>query len=159
MPTATLLIAIFLMFDLFSPRINTKTRLEEKSITERTTGYNEAILVINKNIFFGIGFGNYSNSLNKLKAGYASWYYQPVHNAFLLICAEIGLIGLLFFLSLLMHCFQINKNTTNMALIFPIVSSLMLDHWLWSLHFGILLFWVILGSIYKETVSKNIKEL
>lgn len=153
-PTVLILAIITLNKDIFLARFNTTERLEEKSINERTTGYTEAINIIKINPLFGTGIGNYSLNLNKQINNKPSWYYQPTHNTLLLIWAEIGLIGSIFFIGITVTIFWHNKLNLEAALIFPITTALLFDHWLWSLHVGILLFWVILSMINKNLASK-----
>jgi hypothetical protein len=36
------------------------------------------------------------------------------------------------------------------SLVFVLVIIMLFDHWLWSSHFGIFLFWLVVGLIAKE---------
>jgi O-antigen ligase len=72
---------------------------------------------------------------------------------FLLIWAETGIFGLLFFLGLIIYlilrCFNFRNNVAVTSLIVLII-LMSIDHWLFSLHFGILFFWFILGMVESE---------
>ncbi|MBL7058325.1 O-antigen ligase family protein [Patescibacteria group bacterium] len=141
--------------DLILSRFNTHNRLEIKSIQERKNGYRESIEAIKIAPLFGSGIGNYSLNSSRIVKNMPAWYHQPTHNTFLLIWAEIGILGLIYFVSLFGYILWLSKNHYYIALSFPLLSILLLDHWLWSLHFGILLFWIILGTINKNTIAET----
>jgi len=139
-------------------------RLEDKSVSERALYYNDFKKVISNHWLAGVGMGNYTLAVYKNDPGGASYRYQPVHNVFLLVWSETGILGLLAFAGLFVYLIiknfleignwklEINKSgnkASNLILSAPIIISLIvllsLDHWLWSLHFGILSFWFIIG--------------
>ncbi|MFA5130817.1 MAG: O-antigen ligase family protein [Patescibacteria group bacterium] len=135
--------------ELLMVRIDATTRLEQKSITERTSYIFQARDLLQKNFLTGVGIGNYSTAVavadqNKEPA----WEYQPVHNVFLLLWAEGGLFS---FLSFLIFLFFLIKNGRReiyaFAILAPLLILMLLDHWLFSLPFGILFFFLLLGLI------------
>ena len=88
--------------------------------------------------------------------------FQPVHNVFLLVWAEIGVIGFLFSVGLLLRvtCYVLcnsalcdKNNLLNISLIAVIITMAMADHWLWSLHFGVLFFWLMIGLVTVRTTE------
>ncbi|PIR92413.1 hypothetical protein COU01_01875 [Candidatus Falkowbacteria bacterium CG10_big_fil_rev_8_21_14_0_10_44_15] len=142
-------------------RINIDGRLENKSVAERTEYNQEARQIINKHWLFGAGVKNYGlavyNEISNHKPAYA---YQPAHNAFLLIWAEIGVLGLISFLVFLFSCFFMlwrRKNFEIMAVLAAMVAMMPFDHWWWSLAFGGMIMWVVLGIVYadRKVVIKN----
>ncbi len=63
-----------------------------------------ALNIIGHNPLLGIGINNYAESMIDYDVtGHSFSLYRPVHNLFLLIAAETGLLGLLFFLWLLVR--------------------------------------------------------
>ncbi len=99
-----------------------------------------------------------------------SYNFQPAHNVYLLVLSETGIFGLIFFVGLIIYSlilnfkfkifnqfkiinlkFKIGENgnaqnaTIKLSILTAIIIFLALDHWLWSLHFGVLFFWVVLG--------------
>lgn len=135
-------------------RININSRLENKSITERTNYNNEAWQIIKKHWLFGVGIKNYGlavyNEINNTLPAYA---YQPVHNVFLLVWAETGIFGLLVFIGLLVYLFiNLLRNASYGQTVILLAMTVMMcfDHWWWSLAFGGYLFWLIIGVAYKE---------
>jgi O-antigen ligase len=150
----------FFYKDVVSTRIFGDGRLEVKSASARVDMMGEAWEIIKDNSVLGVGFGNYSLALSKQYPGRSAWSYQPVHNTFLLIWAEIGFIGLIFFVSILAWMATIlyrRKDYWGLAVLASLMIILTFEHWLWSLHFGMLLFWLILGVIYKKESSSKIK--
>lgn len=163
---ATITLLLIILFNQFSnlvlTRIDANSRLETKSSQDRLTSYNESWKIIKENWFWGVGAGNYTLALNDANAEKKpSWYYHPPHNIFLLIWSEIGIIGLLSFISLIILILINFKNLKYTAsILITILIIGMFDHWLWSLHFGILLFWFSLGIIVKKSImSKSQKSI
>lgn len=132
---------------LFVARFNTGNYLEKLSITERTSQLIVAKTVITQNLFFGVGPGLYTYYLSQNYPAPVYGSYQPVHNIYLLILAEVGilffgiLLGVLIFLG-----FNIWKvNPLYLAVVITLLISGMLDHFLWSLYVGQVFFWIVLG--------------
>jgi len=175
-----ILVSVFLIFSLYAnfknlvdTRMTGESRLETKSNNERIVSYQEAWQVIKKHPFFGVGIGNYSLAVkNEIAPKEQSWYYQPTHNTFLLVLSEVGVFGVVFFAGLFLYILIINfqlsilnkflifnfqfkniffQNILNISLICALIILMFFDHWLWSLHFGVLLFWFLLGLILRDS--------
>jgi len=82
-----------------------------------------------------------------------------VHSVFLLAWAEIGIFGLGFFIALIIFSFvrllrrrdyAASRNDIKTAILAALIILMCLDHWLWSLHFGVLFFWLVLGLAARE---------
>lgn len=154
--TVGLVFILFIQFNgLVLARFNPSLRLENKSIEERIDLIAEAKEVIASNYLFGVGIGNYIQALDADKQ---SWEYQPVHNVFLLIWAEIGIFGLLgflvFLISIVYYLQKISKRDEGSAYLFSIICAIVImmvfDHFWWSFHFGVILFFFILGVIFSN---------
>jgi len=153
---ATIIVLSFIFWPLLSTRLSGQDRLEVKSRQERTTYLNQSFQLIKKHWLTGVGVGNYTLAVhNQIDPNLKSWDYQPVHNVYLLILAELGIIGLGIFLWLIFYIikrlfsFQIRQDWP-WTLIYPVAILAILiiaffDHYFWTLHFGIMLFWLILG--------------
>ncbi|MFA6551628.1 MAG: O-antigen ligase family protein [Patescibacteria group bacterium] len=133
-------------------RLNIDNRLENKSLTERANYNQEAWQIIKKHWLFGVGIKNYGlgvyNEIDNNKSAYA---YQPAHNVFLLVWAETGIFGLFCFFAFLLFCFLTlwrRRDFQSMSLLIATVVIMLFDHWIWSLGFGILLFWLVTGIVY-----------
>lgn len=136
--------------DLLAVRIEADTRLEQKSINERKTYLEQAKNLIKNRPVFGTGIGNYTSVLNKEEGNRRpAWVNPPVHNGFLLLIAENGIIAFLFFAGFLI-CLIIKdrRETYSGAIFIALLILIMLDHWLISLPFGVLFLFFILGLIW-----------
>jgi len=134
------LINLFCFKEIFLTRFQTNTRLEKLSIQERTSQIENSKNLIKQNFLGGIGIGNYILKSPEKNP-------QPVHNIFLLISTELGFIALLLFINILKIIFQNNltqKNYQQIIWIITLIILFNLDHWFFSLHFGILFFYLLL---------------
>lgn len=108
--------------------------------------------IIKPNIFIGVGQGNYIPILaeNVQK----SWEIQPIHNIFLMLIAELGIMGLILFISLILISLGSTWNNLKKPQYFTLFSILagfivisFLDHYLITIQQGQLMFFTILGII------------
>lgn len=108
---------------------------------------------------FGIGQGNFVWKICSFSF-MQNWMCQPVHNIYLLIAAEIGILGLLAFLWFLFLIFKdIYKQKASLSeedkfaafqWLFVIVFLLLVglaDHFFWTLQQGQLMLWMVLGIL------------
>jgi len=135
--------------DLVGVRIGGSTRLESLSLDQRVIYLGQAKNMIAKNLIFGVGIGNYIPALLQGDSAKKAWTYQPVHNVFLLAWAELGIFGMLSLAALLISLFWQfgRKSPISGALLIAILPMLWLDHWLWSFHFGLLFFALIMSFV------------
>ncbi len=131
------------------------TNFAEEAITQRADLFKSTLIIIKNHPLFGIGLLNFLPGISHIQKPLSpTLYLQPVHNIFLLVTAEIGIIGVGFFLwflfktyKRLMRCL---KNQKNLSLILLILLSVILilgmfDHYWLTLQQGQLLFALILG--------------
>jgi O-antigen ligase len=165
-------ILIFILFsqyqNLLTSRLGGEGRLENKSTSERLLSYRESWQMIKNNWLTGAGIGNYTLALNQQVPNQQSFYYQPAHNVYLLVLSETGVFGFLFFIGLIIYAIILNfkfkilnykENNINennyleitSAVLAAMIVIMSLDHWFWSLHFGVLFFWLIMGLILKKS--------
>lgn len=140
------------------------------TVSDRATSsfdYNEAVShrlhlikasgsLIAENPIVGIGEGNYILGLvENVDFPKLSWWLQPVHNIFLLAFSEIGLIGLGFFVSLLLVAINkaiLKKKKIFLAALMFIVLTGFLDHYWITLQQTQTLFAVLLGLMFRKDV-------
>lgn len=149
--------------DLFLTRVKMENRLEQQSILERTVLINESKDVIKENWLLGVGLGNYTlfsyqNDLEQRPI----WQHQPVHNIYLLIWSELGIFGFLIFGFLIsvvifknVNFLKIEKNNYKIFLLLNLFGLLIIglfDHWIYSFYFGIIIFWILFGFLYKDKI-------
>jgi O-antigen ligase len=149
--------------ELWQTRILSSGRLEAASVTERVTRLNEATIIITQNWAPGVGVGNYTQALYNNDTSKDVWDYQPTHNIYLLITAETGIFGGLIFILLVFEFMRssfgvIRKKREKIDDWFLVLTMVflalmiigLLDHYLWTLSFGLVLFWLTLGLWVKQ---------
>lgn len=160
-----LLLIVFgsLLTVLFWPEISSRLELSlsDQAVGLRVFYTDTALFMMRDNPFLGVGMGNFvwrmgdyfkHEALNLEKYG---WVFQPVHNIYLLIASEIGLIGLILFagflFSLIRNIYLKIKNNVLvpifLSLIFCFLFIAFFDHFFWTLQQGRLMFWIILAII------------
>lgn len=158
-----LLALIFILFvalaaignTIISERFGGTGRLEQLSRTERLMGFKEAEIVMWAHPWVGTGMGNYTAALAAEFPGREVWSYQPVHDIFVLILAELGIAGMvliLLFAAAFIRFWMIwwRANPTLFAtcvsvMMWVIFPPMLLDHYLWSLYPGLMLWGVVAG--------------
>lgn len=103
------------------------------TISSRLSGYQQSKQIIHQNFWFGVGFGGYTKALELiLPPSHVSLSnIQPVHNLFLLILSEFGIVGFLLLVALL---FSLNTSLLQNKLIFIVFATGLFDHyWMTSL--------------------------
>ncbi|MFA6416677.1 MAG: O-antigen ligase family protein [Patescibacteria group bacterium] len=145
---ALLVIAALPYRELALTRFTATSRLEQISISEREDYAVQSGKIIKNHPWFGVGNANYVKYLEKNSSVSNFNYYQPVHNAFLLVFAENGVFAFLaVILFLIFLALSPRRQNFAFSIIVALVIMMMLDHWLISLPFGILFFFLILGLI------------
>lgn len=158
---STLLIIFIFSFltlnyaDLIKTRTFSQGRLEIKSNQERLNYFHQSWDVIKINWFKGIGLNNYTYYLSKKNPNQNAWDYQPVHNFWLLVFAELGIIGLFLYLAIII------KSFINFGAFWPLLTAFAIisffDHFFYSLYFGIVLWWLIICFNKKGLSQQNLK--
>lgn len=122
------------------------------SIAERLMLSQAAFDIVLKNPLFGVGSHNFIPQLATLDLTSLSQVrlLQPVHNVFLLILAENGIIGLLLFTLLLFIVLKQATSKFKIALFISILIFALVDHFLWTLEQGQLLFWLTVSYILSK---------
>ncbi len=139
----------FILREAVFPRFDQATVGQERSVTDRMTTYRDALGIICVHPLLGVGVGNMTAELIRLRPEQPLWDIQPAHDVPLLICSELGIPGLVlslcFFGSLALPWLR-KKNVPTLAGTFLVfLPSLLLDHFLWDSNFGLLFLFVALG--------------
>lgn len=157
------------------PRFDMATIEHEGSVSERIVSLEDARTLINEHPFIGVGAGNFTAAIiEKGEKGLMGergemglrpvWSIQPAHNVFILILSELGLVGLVLFVAF--PGFQLyqgltlrplprsdldTKRSTIFGIAFlTLIPSLLLDHFPWSSHFGLIFFFLLLGFAFRK---------
>lgn len=143
-------INIFIFKDLIYSRATQTDRLELKSISERVVLNNESRVLIKNNWILGVGLGNYiPHVYNNTHLKQNIWDYQPVHNVYLLVLSELGILGLICYSSIFIYALIGRVKQKNYLFILPIIVVLtinLFDHYFWTSFSGIMLSFLVLSS-------------
>ncbi len=154
---------------LLSVRAGFTGRLEVRSVEERATQFREAKILFTRHWLFGTGIGNYTKALSQQEAAQQqpAWAYQPVHLALGVALIELGVLGWIVVLWAIALVAVVAVRThqehwkqeqphdipwsavAGTALLAIFLLSLA-DHSLWTLHFGVLMTWLVLGMWTKS---------
>src|SRR3989344_610013 len=139
------------------PNINS---LILKSLNERIIYLNLSDKIISDNPIFGIGNGQFVLEMQKYSVIILeSWQFQPVHNVFLLIWSELGLIGLILFLWFLWRIFKFSPFSKGRlerdfyltiilkSVVIGFIFIMLFDHYFWDIQQGQILFWLTAGLL------------
>jgi len=158
--TLITLILAGLFSSLLLSRVVAQTDLEAQSISLRVAFSKQALSLLKNNWLLGEGLGNYTLAIHdKFNSSWPGYYYQPVHNIYLLVPAELGIFGFaLFGLILLLIFWYLFKNQDLekviifLSLLMILIISLF-DHYFWTLFFGSAVFWLVLGLGLRRLVK------
>jgi len=143
-----------------------------KSINDRMIFINVSRGTIISNWLLGAGNGQFVLTMDKYYSVFLeNWQYQPVHNVFLLIWSELGILGLIPFIWLLwkmfyssyFSCIKFVPRGTNVTtstsvklkenqiiargILLGLVFIMLFDHYLWDIQQGQFIFWLIIGIV------------
>jgi O-antigen ligase len=129
------------------------TKLSDESFVQRQQLISQSFLMIQKNPVFGIGVNNFFNNLNFSKGQTNLSLVQPVHNIFLLVFSETGLIGIcsfiyVFYKALKKIISRITKKESKyiLLLIFSVIFLGFFDHYFLTIQQGQILLSIIFGT-------------
>ncbi len=131
--------------------------LGEEAVGLRVFYNEEAFSIISQHPFLGVGAGNFVWRFKEMYYLLAGWLFQPIHNLYLLIAAETGLVSLVLFLLFLIRLFALpprpgqktvpSKRKTILFIVFSFLVIAFFDHFFWTLQQGQLIFWLSLGLL------------
>lgn len=124
------------------------------SVDDRALFNGFGIELIKQNPWLGVGVGNYVPALQKLKPDLKTWQYQPPHNIFLFVGAELGVLGLGLFIAILGFIFwrlrRVSPEAISFAFVLLGIIFLIMgqfDHYFVTIQQGRLMFFAVLGII------------
>lgn len=163
------LVFSFLYPDLIQTRFSFSPRLEKQSIEQRLNYYQQATTLIKNHWLNGVGINNYTLAVqDEIDSERSSLEYQPVHNVYLLVWSELGIFGLILFLVFLAQVLRIGSDAifssplkdNQWAFVYSsallvVIILFFFDHYFWTLSFGIMLFWLMVG-LWQKSLSEKI---
>jgi hypothetical protein len=149
-PVAFIFIAasLFITFgtDLANIRPGSDTDFESRSIDERASQYEEFWGVFEGQWILGNGIGSYALMDSIVHPEKDWWIHQPIHNVFLLVLAEMGLLGALALLAWSSTIDKMNfarfpnrEAIAAFAMGNVVLMILFFDHYIWSSWAGLAL--------------------
>src|SRR3989344_8434786 len=117
-------------------------RLEKRAISERITSIHDGIALWKQHPWFGVGPGNFVNTFFVQHPDTAWWQLAPPHNVFVLLLAEYGIAGIIFFAVVFAGYFFALPHAKNYFLpltLAPLFTLALFDHYLVSFYSGIML--------------------
>jgi len=127
-------------------------KINEISFLQRLELNKISFQLIKERPLLGVGLNNFIVNSPKFQQGKFLWL-QPVHNIYLLVTAETGVVGLLIFLWFLFLTFKKLLYSYTPILLYSYISILLLgffDHYWLTLQQTQLLFAIVLGLIWGE---------
>lgn len=131
--------AVSVVWPVLVGRVELSSTHEQQSISERVSGWHEALAVWRTHPFLGVGLGNYTTSVQDLFPGQPTWTYQPAHNVGLLLLAEVGIAGLFLVFIVVGRPLWAARNTWWWLAPLPIIG--LFDHYFLTLYAG----WILVG--------------
>ena len=148
--------AVILLFFLiiFWPQVLARLDISTSEEAFSLRGFYNKVSLYDKP-FFGVGLGNFVNWFKEINPGLASNLYQPVHNIYLLIFSETGILGLaaflLFLIFLAKDYLSIKFTRPFHYSLFIIFLSLLFfglfDHYPWTLQQGRIILFLTVGLL------------
>ncbi|MDD5489440.1 MAG: O-antigen ligase family protein [Candidatus Moranbacteria bacterium] len=124
--------------------------LSTQSLEERNSYLEVSRETIVEHPWLGLGIGQFIVQEIVSRPNWSGWQYQPVHNVYLLITAELGIVGLILFLMFLLtfinnYC-KINRLPSLLTtkpyciIIFSFLFISFFDHYFWDIKSGMIIF-------------------
>lgn len=134
----------------------TQTKLSEESFIQRENLTRQAVDMFIKNPVFGVGVNNFYNNLEKAKE--KTLFIQPVHNIFLVVLSQTGLIGFVYFLLIfyksLKAAFLKAKENKTFLLICLLIILGMFDHYFLTIQQGQIMLVLIFSLAHSAKIKK-----
>ena len=138
------------------------TSLSDESVVQREDLFRQAISMFEKNPVFGVGLNGFYDNLNPFSE--KIFLIQPVHNIFMLTLSQLGIVGFLFLLGMLIlglvRAIDIKskKRKYLICLFFSVCFLGMFDHYFLTLQQGQLLLTIFFAVILSDkTLGQSVK--
>lgn len=125
----------------------------DSSLTQRYELISASYKMFLENPLVGVGLNSFLPSLPQYLPQKQTLFIQPVHNIYLLILSQLGLVGFSFFVFLFVKIFKKISKSKNYLLAAVLIEILILgffDHYFLTLQQGQLLFTLIIGLSFSK---------
>lgn len=152
LPIVIFLTITLIGFNQFIPARLCSVNCQDQSLALRQEYTHFSKLIIQNNFILGIGVGQFASEFKKINpSSLAEWNIQPVHNLYLLIWSEVGLIGfLLIFLFVAKNTAFVDLSIKNELFLMVFGGFIILgifDHYFWTIPQGQFIFWLTLALL------------
>lgn len=108
----------------------------------------------------GVGLGNYLYAQASIPSPFAPYFLQPVHNIFLLLLSETGIVGFLVFFNICIQWLMSEKITKTLILmIVAIALTGLFDHYWLTLQQNLLIMGVVFGLATNQFLNRSVKRI
>ena len=143
-------------------RVSPEVIERESSASDRSIFIQQALSTIQQHPFLGVGVGNFTAYTAEVfwEDGDYIALFQPVHNIFLLVFSELGIVGFslwtLFLIAVFWKGFS-RYGFLGLGVGAFLIPFLFFDHWFFTTHSGFLLLGGLLGFLArKEKKERNL---
>jgi len=130
------------------------TRISDESLVQRKELIDQSLGMFIKNPVFGVGINNFFNNLSLSSIQLKTLQIQPVHNIFLLVLSETGIIGFFLFLYVFyknLACLNSNRSKRErwylLMIIFSVIFLGLFDHYFLTIQQGQIMLSIVFGTI------------
>ena len=153
--------SIVIFFIFYTPIISrfSNFSLYDESFSQREALLKSSLVIIKNHPFFGIGLNNFLFELGQFqKTNNVTFYLQPVHNVFLLVATQTGILGLIYFIGFLAKTFKKAFEKSDLInykiiIFFGVLILGSFDHYFLTIQQGQLLLSFIFGLIWAKFKS------
>lgn len=137
---------LLIAFSLYTQRV---LEVSGESLIKRLDIIKPTFLMISGSPIFGVGLNNFLPEITKYYHPRVFFDIQPVHNIYLLVISEIGLIGFFFFASFIIMLLLRAKKISLIVLLAILIGGFF-DHFYLTLQQGQLMFAVVMGIVWAK---------
>lgn len=127
---AVLLNGIWYQFSL--DRVMLNNRLEKKSLIDRVVALETAKTIVQSHPWLGVGLGKFTTAAESVLKNSDPRYIEPVHNVYALVVGELGIVGVLIIVLLVVRGFY-RLDTWAYPILVTILIIGFFDHYWWSI--------------------------
>jgi O-antigen ligase len=131
------------------------TKITDESFSQRLFLTQQSLVMFSKHPLFGVGINNFFDNLSFTNSQLSVLLIQPVHNIFLLILSEIGIIGFCFFIYLfylslknLIKLKFTKERKYLLMIVFTVIFLGFFDHYFLTIQQGQILMALIFGIVF-----------
>lgn len=152
-PLLFFIVSLFFSYFIYD---NSPIFLSSQSSLERVYLLKHTTTLLNNNLYFGVGFGNYIYTLiNNFNFVTTGVFLQPVHNAYMLMLSELGIFTFAICIAFIVNFIKRVERSRYVSLILMFVFvTFLFDHYWLTIHQNQLLLTILFGLWTKQINAK-----